>query len=75
MLVTEAEDKVDGRTNAAVGIARAFYFINNDDSSDAAFTFLTKVQFTSTKFLIFHISCFFERSIVALFDTTFLQTN
>ena len=71
MLVTEAEDKVDGRTNAAVGIARAFYFINNDDSSDAAFTFLTKVRFTSTKFLILQVSCFFERSIVALFYTTF----
>lgn len=46
VLVTEADDKVDGRTNAAVGMARAFYFINNDDSSDAAFTFLTKVRFT-----------------------------
>jgi hypothetical protein len=43
VLVNEAEENVDGRTNAAVGIARAFYFINNDDGSDAAFAFITKV--------------------------------
>lgn len=43
LFVTEADENIDGKINAAVGIARAFYFINNDESSAAAFAFLTKV--------------------------------
>ncbi|XP_046852680.1 UDP-glucose:glycoprotein glucosyltransferase 1-like isoform X2 [Xenia sp. Carnegie-2017] len=43
LFVTEADDNIDGTLNAAVGIARAFYFINNDESSAAAFAFLTKL--------------------------------
>lgn len=46
VLVTEGDDKLDGRTDAAIGIARAFYFIHSDDGPNAAFTFLTKVHST-----------------------------
>lgn len=43
--MTEADgDNIDGRKDAAVGIARSFYFIANDDGPDAAFVFLTKVN-------------------------------
>ncbi|CAB3984374.1 UDP-glucose:glyco glucosyltransferase 1-like [Paramuricea clavata] len=47
VVVTETDDNVDGRTDAAVGIARAFYFINNDDGPDAAFAFVTRLYANS----------------------------
>ncbi|XP_028405524.1 UDP-glucose:glycoprotein glucosyltransferase 1-like isoform X2 [Dendronephthya gigantea] len=48
VLVTEVDDNdVDGRSDAAVGIARSFYFIANDDGPDAAFIFLTKLYANS----------------------------
>ena len=41
LVVDEPEDS-NGRTNVAVGLARAFYFIKNDENSESAFKFLSQ---------------------------------
>ena len=56
-LVTSAplNDEVDAKTDAAVGIARAFSFISSDKDTHQAFDWLIKVSNATGPF---HLKCY-----------------